>query len=239
MLPPLPPDTVRRLAIARDVGRLHLADVDEAELIAAGAPSPARPGLPAFVPEPGELDRAADRLVGRGLAVPEPWAQGQVTPAGDLLIFVALAFDRRTRVGSVSTWLDPEPVPSLRTHQQICVLIDVVHGGLACVASRSIPTPVPPGPLRVALDAVRLDVLVDGITGSVFGPVPDGVQRGAAIVFLDAERTPVISRLRVAPAGEAVLVSPRRARFGPATKSEPIDRGGFAEHLRLRLMAAG
>jgi hypothetical protein len=237
VLPALPPDTVRRLRIAQDEGRLHLADVDEAELIAVGAPQP-RPGLPAFAPGPDELAQAGRRLVDRGLAVPEPWAQGQVTPAGDLLSYVALAFDPRTRVGSVSTWLDPEPTPSLRTHQQICVLIDVVRGGLACVASRSIPTPVALGPLRVALDAVRVDVLVAGVTASAFAPVPDGVERGVGIVFLDAERKAVISRLSVAASGEAVLVSPRRARFGPATRSQRTDRDGFADHLRLRLMTA-
>jgi hypothetical protein len=38
-LPPLPIDTVQRLQIAQDEGRLHLADVDEAELLAAGVPA--------------------------------------------------------------------------------------------------------------------------------------------------------------------------------------------------------
>lgn len=238
-LPPLPLDTVRRLQVAQDEGRLHLADVDEAEVLAAGAPAQNRPGMPDWTGTPAEIAEAGRRLVRRGLAEPQPWARGEVTPAGDLLVYASLAFDPRTRVGSVSSWLDPEPPTSLRTQQQICSLIDVVHGGIACVASMAIPTPAPPGPLPVRMDVVRLDVLVEGIAAAAFADVPGGVDRGVGVVFLDGQRKPVVTRLTVSASGSGRLTSPRSARFGPRTKTERVGRSEFADHLRLRLLGAG
>jgi hypothetical protein len=238
-LPPVPNDTVRHLQIAQDQGRLHLADVDEAELLAAGAPPQSRPGIPNWAGTPAEIDAAGRRLVERGLADPQPWAQGEVTPARDLLVYASLAFDPRTRAGSVSSWLDPEPPASLRTQQQICSLIDVVHGGIACVASMSIPIPAQAGPLPVSLDVVRLDVLVAGIATAAFAELPEGVDRGVGVVFLDGRRNPVITRLAVSASGAGELTSPRSARIGPRTKTERVGRSEFADHLRLRLTAAG
>jgi hypothetical protein len=238
-LPPLPHDAVRRLQIAQDDGRLHLAEVDEAELLAAGAPAQNRPGMPDWTGSPAEIAQAGGRLVQRGLADPQPWAHGEVTPSADLLIYASLAFDPRTRVGAVSSWLDPEPPTSLRTQQQICSLIGVVRGGIACVASMSIPTPASSGPLPVRLDIVRLDILVEGIATAAFAELPGGVNRGLGVVFLDEQRKPVVTRLTVSAARDAELMSPRTARFGPRTKSERVGRGEFADHLRLRLMAAG
>lgn len=239
-LPPLPNHTIQRLQVAQDEGRLHLADVDEAELLAAGAPPQNRPGMPDWAPTAAdEIERAGRRLAERGLADPQPWAHGQVRPAGDLLIYASLAFDPRTRVGSVSSWLDPEPAMSLRTQQQICSLIDVVHGGIACVASSSIPRPAQAAPLRVSLDIVRLDVLVEGIATTAFAEVPPGVAREVGVVFLDGQRKPVVTRLSVSASGAAELASPRSARLGPRIKTERVDRSGFADHLRMRLMTAG
>lgn len=240
MLPPLPDDALAVVQAAQDSGRCHLALVDEAELAAAGAPSLARAGLPHWG-APEDISAAGQRLVSRGLADPQEWANGVVTPTDALLTYLNLVLHPRARVGVITSWLDPEPPSSFRDQNQVAVLIDVVHGGVACVSSTRVPVPATGAPLEVAIDLVRLDVLVAGIVEAAFAAIPAaGSTRHVGVTFLDGEGHAASSELAVSASGAGVLRAPRASRFRSGGSSEQhVGPGEFADHLKLRLMSAG
>lgn len=239
VLPPFDDADGARFQAAQDAGQLHLADVDEAELAAIGAPPLPRESRPDIGDE--DLAAAADRLVARGLAEPVPWANGRVRPVGALLTYAGLIFHPQTRVGVIGTWLVPEPPGAVRTQYRVSLLIDVVHGGLACVERALLPVPAAPSVLPVNIDLLRLDLLVAAAVATAFGDDERHVTaaRETLIVFGDGAGNQQPTRLRVSEAGAAELESSRHGLLGNKTVREHVDREGFADHLRLRLMAAG
>lgn len=239
VLPPFTDEDQARAQSVLETGRLHLADVDEAELAAIGVPPLPRQGRP-DIAEP-DVAAGAERLVARGLAEPVPWAAGRVRPAGVLLMYTQLSLHPKKRVGMIETWLAPEPVGAIRTLYRLGVLIDVVHGGLAGVDRASLPAEGGAPALAVSLDLLRLDLLVAAAVSTAFGDDEPTVRSGreTLVLFADGAGKQQPTRLRISDAGVAELETSRHGLLGAKTVRQRVDREGFADHLRLRFMAAG
>lgn len=230
MTSPLPAADLSELQRAQDFGELHLADVDEAALAAIGValPHPGRPPLDELA-----VATAAGRLVSSGLASPQPWAHAAVTPAGPLLTYLTLAVHPKSRVGSIAVYPDAGATVATRL-LRVNVLIDVVRGGLALVEDVHAGDDLGGG-APVAIDVLRLDVLVERVVDAAFA----AANAVTVVIFNDGRRRLQATRLRVDGLGHAELESVRRGALGERTVREPADRAAFADHLRLRLMAAG
>lgn len=237
VLPPIGADAAAGLQSAQDGGRLRLADTDEAELAAIGAPAFPREGRPDITD--AEIERGAQRLTARGLAEPVPWQRGRVRPAGNLLTYLQLVLHPKARIGMLSTWFHPQLPGSVRTTYRVTVLIDVVHGGLACVERASVSQPRPVQAL--AIEVLRLDLFVEAAVSAAFGDddLNSSAVRETLVLFADGSGTQQPTRLRVGGTATAELESSRHGLPGNRTVRDEVDRSGFAEHLRLRLMAAG
>lgn len=241
VLPAFTDEDGRRLQSVQDTGQAHLVDVDEAELAAIGLPSFPRQGRGELTES--QLEAAAARLVTRGLAEPVPWELGRVRPIGDLLLHAQVLTLPSGHAGLISTWQVPEPPGAVRPTHRITVLLDALRLGVACVEKAAMPADANSPVLDISADLVRLDLLVTAVVATAYGD-DTAADRPASghetlVLFADGSGKQQPSRLRVSGDGHAELESSRHGLLGTKTVREAVDRAGFAEHLRLRLMSAG
>ncbi len=232
LLAPFDASAAAALQHVQDSGEtLVLAEVDEAEMVAAGLGDAARRGRAQI--SDAEVATAADRLVARGLAMPQPWSAGRVRPAGGLLLYAQLVLDPRAHIGLAQSWSVPEPAGAARDRARITVLIDVVRGGLCCMERSSVPASDPPTSVPVTLQVMRLDVLVKSLVRTAFG---SGGATESVVAFADGRGELVPSRLRVDVAGHGQLETSRHRRLGSRTVRQSVDAAGYADHLKEQLM---
>jgi hypothetical protein len=234
-LPPLDVRAAATLQQAQDDGGRTLLEVDEAGIVAAvGVPPPSGRGLASIPPD--QVAAAGQRLVRGGLADATPWALAPFRPTGALLLYAQLVTHRKAHLGMISSWDVPERPDGLRATRRVTVLTDVVRGGLAIVERVSLPVSAAPASLPVEVGLLRLDVLVDQVLADAS---PGAVGRETLVLFADGRGRQDPSRYRVDAPGRGELESSRHGMLGAKTKREPTDADGFADHLRMRLLAAG
>lgn len=233
-LPEIDDRAVAALQEVQTNGAARLLDIDEAGIVAAvGLPPPS--GRGAAMIDEATARHAGQRLVERGLAEPAPWALAAFRPIGALLTYAQLATHPKAHVGMVSSWNVPQRPDGVQVIRRVTVLTDVVRGGQAIVELVHKPVTDPPANLPVEVSLLRLDVLVTQICA-------DAAATGeleTLVLFADGRGRQDPSRYRVRAGGSGELESSRHGLLGARTHRERTDPDGFAEHLRLRLMAAG
>jgi hypothetical protein len=163
---------------ARETGRAHLVDVDEAELRAIGhTPQPRGEGVPEFPQAMAPLDdpvivAAGERLVARGLATPDPTPRSAVTASGPLLAWFvgALVVGRaKCNVAEVS---DPRGAIFAR-RRRVTISTEQLGWPMTMVEYMDVPADAGVAPLPVRIEAVRPDVLVQELVDAAYAVPPD------------------------------------------------------------------
>jgi hypothetical protein len=236
-LPPIDDRTAQLLQQTQDSGAHRLLEVDEAGLVAAvGVPPPSGRG-PASI-SPDALDAAGRRLVDAGLAESAPWALARFRPAAALLTYAQLVTHAKAHLGMASSWDVPERPDSVRVIRRVTVLTDVARGGLAVVEQVLLPVEAAPVSLPVDVWLLRLDVVVDAVLADA-AATRGGSGRETLVLFGEGRGRQDPSRYRVDADGRGELEVSRHGVLGARTRRAPADAAAFADHLRLRLLAAG
>ncbi|WP_375488725.1 hypothetical protein [uncultured Jatrophihabitans sp.] len=234
-LPAVDDQLVATLQRVQDTGTHQLVDVDEAELVAvSGLPTPSAKRSP-LTPE--QIDAGGRRLVERGLAEPTPWQLAAYRPLGPLLSVVQLAVHPKAHTGVISSWDEPHGSDAVQVVRRLTLLMDVARAGQAVVEHVLVPLSDAPPASAVSISLLRLDVLIEQAVADA--TPPPGTGRETLVLFADARGRQEPSRYRVAADGSADIESSRHGLLGAKTVHDRADAAAFADHLRLRLMAAG
>lgn len=203
--------------------------VDEAEIRAIGfTPVDRGEGSTPFPHALAPFDdpvivSAGDRLVARGLALPEPTDRWAVQASGPLLAWFVghvLPAHPTVVVDVAATPADRLP----RGRRRVTVL---ARTGMTLVEYVDVPAHAGADPLAVRIDAVRADVLVEELASLAFTPPREGEQLAVTLLTTAAHGP---ARL-VADHGVVGLHTRGHGLRKNATRTQRIDKAGFSRYL--------